>query len=864
MEKERHITNQIEELCTKNLLLLDLSTISLCDVKTVGGKAARLGEMLRAGLPVPSGSVIPTHAFEEYKTNKKLPSGLVEAVIKRKQELGGAIALRSSATVEDGDTISMAGVFNTHYIKDDNDVEIRLKDIYEQAYSEEVVHILNRHSISEKPKMGVVVQRLITPDISGVIYTEINRDKTLVQYVPGFGQKLVDGMIHGSALIVNNQTGEIGESNNFEQLPISEQLLAEIINYGKKAEEVFGGVAQDVEFVVTDGTVYLVQSRKLTTELDSVDLHETVEDTLDGVKEKLKKIAKQEKDILGTEKTIVSDSNFSELLPNPKEMDFGVFAYIFTGQNGVPGAIQLGRQQMGYDIDTDLPLEHTYFIGGRPYFSIAVDSLTFYAGFPRNKKLYLDVLGKEYLDAIDAEPEKGLYPEMGLYLQDPVFSELVTRFGENEGQAGMTTYQEFTYRMGEYAAMFMDQFQEVELPSIEAFISQMKLVNIDMLEPSELSEFSTSILEHLRTVSCVDFVKAARLGFYYSQRLLAELCSTFEMDDEDAQRTFGLLNQGLEGSAITEADVSISRAPSAAQALKIARELVGHYSVGEMLEIRHKRLKDSMEHLKSHVEGLRSGVSCEQRHSQQQNKRRETEDMLFSQLSDEKREDFYTILKASQTYMALRETVKYHFVREYAILRDSLEALNRKISFPEGDIYSVYPQELVSLATNPRSFRHIISARQQAFENYTQLNLPHVIREQDVEKLSVDEHVMEDFNEMKGKFLSDPDKGPVTGVVINLKDFSEPESLSEYIQLLHNSGKTIIFAAQTLNLGQDYLLTHADGLILQNAGLSSHGAQRAREYGVPAIGGINILSLKTGMELFLDPKTRIVKKVRKE
>ena len=44
--------------------------------------------------------------------------------------------------------------------------------------------------------MGLVVQRLIEPQLAGVIYTGVNQDKLLVQYVDGFGASLVDGETH--------------------------------------------------------------------------------------------------------------------------------------------------------------------------------------------------------------------------------------------------------------------------------------------------------------------------------------------------------------------------------------------------------------------------------------------------------------------------------------------------------------------------------------------------------------------------------------------------------------------------------------------------------------------------------------------
>ena len=68
-----------------------------------------------------------------------------------------------------------------------------------------------------------------------------------------------------------------------------------------------------------------------------------------------------------------------------------------------------------------------------------------------------------------------------------------------------------------------------------------------------------NILEHNRTASYVDFVKGARLGFYYSQRLQSLLRQKLGVDQEETQKLYSRLNQGLDGSAVTEANIAIGK-----------------------------------------------------------------------------------------------------------------------------------------------------------------------------------------------------------------------------------------------------------------------------------------------------------------
>lgn len=65
-----------------------------------------------------------------------------------------------------------------------------------------------------------------------------------------------------------------------------------------------------------------------------------------------------------------------------------------------------------------------------------------------------------------------------------------------------------------------------------------------------------------------------------------------------------------------------------------------------------------------------------------------------------------------------------------------------------------------------------------------------------------------------------------------------------------------------MNLSHDPFIAQAAGLVIENAGIVAHGAQRARELGKGAIGGIRSRQLKTGMRVFFDPINQIVRKLK--
>jgi len=626
-----------------------------------------------------------------------------------------------------------------------------------------------------------------------------------------------------------------------------------------RIRQTFDNLPQDIEFAIEDGKVYILQARTLTTEVNGVSLEMSREDIVRYTQEQVRQISSWEKQELESGIVILSDSNFSELLPRPKEMDFGVFAYIFTGSGGIPGAIQLGRQQMGYPLG-DESIGFMHYIGGKPYFSIARDAHTFYAGFPKTRKEYNQTLVAEYLFQIEHDPGKGEYPEMGLYLQDPTLDDLTGRYGRRKGQKYFGIYQNFKRRMADHADAFMIEYLQEGSPQTDEFIRAMESVDLQRLNADCLVDYASSILEHMRTVSCVHFVKSARLGFYYSQRLQAMLCDYFGMSLDEASATFAGLNQGLEGSEITRANLLIAKADDFEHALSIGQQVVGHYGTGEMLEIRHLRLKDDPGALRNYVEGIysaRDQYIAEFERQKGGRKQSETQLVLLLDSQPDIQDEFQSVMRASQTYMALRETVKYQFVKEYSLLRDALIEIAKRSGIDKDDVFSLDPREIDEFVTNPESFAALIAERKDRFGKYSFLDLPSVIRESDIDALGEENEELDDVFEFFGNLLAQG-QALVGAIIVNIEDFETVEAAREALFFYRNQALPIVLVASQMNLSHDPLIVQADGLVIENAGLVSHGAQRARELGRGAIGGIRAKYFKTGEYVSFDPSLKKV------
>lgn len=822
----------------------------------IGGKGANLVRLKKAGLPVPAGFVVTTDVHDYFLENGRLPDGLVDEIIKAKQTLGGKVAIRSSANCEDGVQLSMAGVFKSDYVYEDGEVSNTVEEIFGQSRSSEVAQFMGIHSLlAEDVKMGLVIQELIEPEAAGVIYTGVNGDNALVQYVDGFGASLVDGKIQGSAMLVSSD-GMILESTGFESRPLTAAVVSQISQHSRSIEDLFPGAPQDIEFAYRDGTVHIVQARTLTTDLGAVELEETPEECLEATKRKLRGLVAEEKQELGTKTAIFSDANYSELLPRPTEMDIGVYMYVWGGSDGIPGAKQLGHAEMGYRIG-DEAIGVINYIGGRTYFSIGRMAALYNIGFPETAEEYFLTLGNEYLDAVQDDPQKGAYPQMGLYLQDPTLEDLQVRFGDR-AEEYFQIYQDFVPRMRSHADRYLSEFYQHRLPEMTDYVKAMQAVELVDMTNEQLLTHGIGILEHVRTYSFVDFVNAARLGLYYSKRLQDLLMQRLGVGVDQAQEMYSRLNQGLDGSAITDANIAISEAATEADAIDVAKSLIRHFNTGEMFEIRHKPLRDVPDALEAYVRGIRQ-TDYKNQFERQKEARIQAQESLLTTLPDEERGELETVIRSSQTYMALRETIKYLFTKEYLLFRDTLEVLEDRLALAESDIYFLYPRELPDLISDPDSMRHLINSRRQSFLNYEQLDLPHVIRESDIDSLSLRTESEEDFKEATGKFLASGEK--VEGVIVNLDDFDGLDHANSTMKQYREQDVPIILVATQMNLSHDPFIAQAAGLVIENAGIVAHGAQRARELGKGAIGGIRSRQLKTGIKVFFDPATRTIRRI---
>lgn len=231
-----------------------ISDVRATDRPTCGGKAASLGELTAAHVPVPEGFVVTTDAFEraiatldpdlvlrreveglasddaaavdhvaaplrDRVTRAELPNVVRDAIADGYTALdpGGdpAVAVRSSATSEDSADASFAGLQDTYlWVRGTAEVLTHVRRCWASLYSVESITYRRRLGLPEAGlAMAVAVQRMVDARVSGVMFTcsPVSGDRSVVAIEAswGLGSAMVSGLVTPDSWVVSKITGDV-------------------------------------------------------------------------------------------------------------------------------------------------------------------------------------------------------------------------------------------------------------------------------------------------------------------------------------------------------------------------------------------------------------------------------------------------------------------------------------------------------------------------------------------------------------------------------------------------------------------------------------------------------------------------------
>ncbi|QGG94213.1 rifamycin-inactivating phosphotransferase [Actinomarinicola tropica] len=245
------------------------------DVALVGGKGAQLGELRRIeGVRVPDGVCVTTAAFRRAVAGSDrgqpvVPPEVADELAAALNRLGGTatrFAVRSSATSEDQPSASFAGQHDTFLGVEAASVADRVAACWSSLGTARAVAYRRNHDVDELGvTMAVVVQRMVDARVSGVLFTADplsgHRRTCRVEAVEGLGDALVSGRVAPQAWTM--RAGVVGARPSGAAL-LTDAELDELERAGRRIEAHAGG-PQDVEWCLDDDGLWIVQSRPITT-----------------------------------------------------------------------------------------------------------------------------------------------------------------------------------------------------------------------------------------------------------------------------------------------------------------------------------------------------------------------------------------------------------------------------------------------------------------------------------------------------------------------------------------------------------------------------------------------------------------------
>jgi len=305
------------------------------DVEFAGGKGANLGELVAAGLPVPPGFVIGAPAYAAFCDDAKLrgriadrlealdvedtealgrtadevrreieaepiPGWLAQRITDAYGELRGdedgvPVAVRSSATAEDSESASFAGMNETLLnVHGGESLLAAVRACWASLFGARTIYYRAKRGFGQASMdIAVVVQRQIQSTRSGVMFTidpaSGDRERLVIEGAFGLGEAVVSGSVSPDRYVVDKnglgivlrevrrkelaivslpdggtETRELDEAEGNRPV-LSDEEVRRVAELGVRIERHYGA-PQDTEWAFdADGEVWMLQSRPVTT-----------------------------------------------------------------------------------------------------------------------------------------------------------------------------------------------------------------------------------------------------------------------------------------------------------------------------------------------------------------------------------------------------------------------------------------------------------------------------------------------------------------------------------------------------------------------------------------------------------------------
>ncbi|MCX5134256.1 phosphoenolpyruvate synthase [Streptomyces sp. NBC_00340] len=835
--------------------VLDLQEVDETQVAVVGGKGAQLGELSRIeGIRVPAGFCVTTEAFRRIvaetsslddqldRLSRSAPDDregirALSARIRRTieevavpEELAAAIsralgrhgeqaayAVRSSATAEDLPTASFAGQQDTYLnVMGVTAVLQHVSRCWASLFTERAVAYRQRNGIDHRTvHMAVVVQRMVFPHAAGVLFTADpvtgNRKVASVDAGFGLGEALVSGLVNPdvfkvrdgeivSKVIAAKQravhalpaggTREVAvDAQRQEQPALTDAQAVRLAEVGRRIEAHFGR-PQDIEWCLVDDGFQIVQSRPITT-----------------------------------------------LFPVPESDDQENHVYVSVGHQQM---MTDAMKPLGLSMWQLTAMAPMHAAGGRLFVDVARRLAS-----PASRAGLLDLMGKgdplvrDALETVLAQdgfvpslPDAGPGGLPGRGAADPIETDpaVVTELIERSRTSIAALEHDIRSKTGPALFDFLlEAFEEHK-----RVLSDPLSIQAIMAGMEATWWLNDQLREWLGEKNAADTLTLSAPDNITSEMGLALL------DVADVIRPHPEVVAFLEGvqdEGFLDELAKLTGGAEARDAIEAYLDRYGMRCVGE-IDITRPRWRERPSTLVpvilDNVRLFEPGAA-ERRFERGRRKAREKEQDVLARLralpdGDRKADETKRMIDRVRTFIGYREYPKYGIIARYFVYKTALmEEAHRLVQAgvlpePEDSFYLTF-QEFHAVARSHQVDQRLVQRRKDAFRSYERLTPPRVLTS--------------DGEAVTGAYRRDDvPPGALTGLPVSAGT-------------VEGRARVILDMAEAdLEAGDILVTTFTDpswsplfvgiaGLVTEVGGQMTHGAVIAREYGLPAVVGVD-------------------------
>jgi phosphoenolpyruvate synthase/pyruvate phosphate dikinase len=855
----------------KYRFLIRLNELGRHQSGLAGGKAVNLGELFKiVGINVPDGFCVTTPVFKTLLSDHQLINSLLVKLSHQKiedninirslcsclrteieqlhlpkeleaeisdflsgKDRQGFYAVRSSATAEDLPMASFAGQQDSYLnVVGIESLLYHIKKCWASLFTERaVIYRIQNNICHHGVGIAVVVQQMVNSTVSGIIFTAdpVTSNRSMVSINAGFGlgETIVAGKINPDHYLICK--GEIIErkiaaktmalyaapsggtilkdvtpENRYCQALSDEQII-ELAQLGKRIEEHFGA-PQDIEWCLADNRFYFVQSRPITTLFPVPAPIESIYGTLQSI----------EGDVVKNKRVYISVGHNQMMSDAMKPLGLSFFLMV-----------------------TNAPM---FVAGGRLFVDV-----TGQLALPESRKKLIETF--KNADPLIADAL------LSISSREDFFPD--TRHVQNTSLA-LPQPDTFQANIENNPAIVEEQINSIQLSNqllAKTIVSKSGLALLDFIK-DDMQELKRIVFDHKSMAVIMTAINAslwlnAKMNEWLRETNVADIISQSVSNNISSEMGLELLDladkirlypevvkylEGVNEEMNSEALSKIEGGQETMNAIAGYLNKFGMRCVGE-IDITRIRLAEKPAMLVplilSHIKNFEAGESARRfavgKHNAENKEKDLLERLILLSGGEQKADETKRVISYIRNFIGFREYPKYGKISRYlyyrkALLNEAAELLDAGIIKERDDIYFLTFEELHEVIRTNKLDYAIINRRKEDYNFYERLTPPRVITS---EGEIINGHYRGKGSPERALPGLAVSSGIVEGrarVVLNMEGatFEKGDIL---VTKFTDPSWTPFFVSVT-------------GLVTEVGGLMTHGAVVAREYGLPAVVGV--------------------------